>query len=320
MSKTLKQLVSRGLHRISSRTVVLLYHRVTKLDHDPWGIAVQPKNFAEQLQVVREIGAVALRDTEPGSLRPFSPACSVAVTFDDGYADNYRQALPLLEKFEVPATIFVATGYTGKAVPFWWDDLQALLLGSKLKHNVEVSISGQPVTLYPVQDEHPIDALKRVHPLLQQLDAAERNEALAMLRETVRFDQAHRSADFAMNEEELEKIAASPFIEVGAHTVTHPKLSALPPRRQREEIEESKKYLEDTLGKRITSFAYPFGGAVHFTEATEKIVISAGFHRTCTTEAVVYGERHTAFRIPRLYAPDIDGEKFSHWLRSYLRS
>jgi peptidoglycan/xylan/chitin deacetylase (PgdA/CDA1 family) len=314
-----KQIAARGLNLISARTVVLLYHRIADLEQDPWGLAVQPKNFAEQLEVIRETGVTRLSDAEPSALRPIAPKCSVAVTFDDGYSDNYHFALPLLEKFEVPATFFITTGYIGKSVPFWWDELQSVMLGGRLADRVCVQLGRESITLAPAREERPADALQRVHPIVQELDAAERGEAIETLRRAVHFDGVADTSNFAMTEDELRKMAGNSLVEIGAHTQTHPKLSALPPERQFEEIDGSKKYLEEVLGMPITSFSYPFGAAGHFTETTEQIVVAAGFQRACTTEPVIFRQRHSAFCIPRLYVPNIDGERFSRWLWSYLR-
>jgi peptidoglycan/xylan/chitin deacetylase (PgdA/CDA1 family) len=319
VSRGVRPIVGRGLSLISARTVVLLYHRIADLEPDPWGLAVQPKNFAEQLQVIRKTGVISLSGAEPSALRPLSPRRSVALTFDDGYSDNYRYALPLLEKFEVPATFFITAGYIGKSVPFWWDELQSVMLGANLTERMCVQLGGESITLAPTSEERPVEALQRVHSIVQELDAAERRETIHTLRRAVRFHDAGDAGNFAMTEGELQKMASNPLVEIGAHTLTHPKLAALPAERQYEEIGGSKKYLEGLLGTKITSFSYPFGAAGHFTETTEQIVVASGFQRACTTEPVIFRQRHSPFRIPRLYVPDIDGERFSRWLWSYLR-
>lgn len=265
-STSLKEIVRRGLNIVSIRTAILLYHRVADLEQDPWGLAVRPENFAEHLQVLRNIGVIRLRTVEPSAVKPFGSGCSVAITFDDGYADNYTQALPLLERFETPATFFIATGPLRKRIPFWWDELQSLLLDANLPEEVCVKVGGQQVAFAPKREERPIEVLWRVHSLIQQLDLPERREALDKLREAVCLKQVQPFSGFPMTEEQLQKMSASPFIEIGAHTVTHPKLSALSPKRQFEEIEGSRTYLEALLGKQITSFAYPYGASEHFTK------------------------------------------------------
>lgn len=313
-----KKFVRRGLNIVSAQTVVLLYHRIAALDQDPWSLAVKPEYFAEQLEVLRRIGVISLRDAEPSNVRPFARGCSIAITFDDGYADNFTNALPLLEKFEVPATFFVTTGYVGKSMPFWWDELQAIMLGARFSGKVSVQVGGQRVALASGAGKSPLESLRRIHPLVQQLDAAEQRKALDALRVATRSTSSSSPADFAMTEEQLLKMSASPFAEIGAHTVTHPKLSALSARHQSEEIEHSKAFLKALSGKEITSFSYPYGASLHFTKSTERLVIASGFQRACTTEDAVFRGHHGGFGIPRLTVPNVNGEQFSRWLWSYL--
>ena len=92
----------------------MLYHRIADEPLDPLGLCVSPRNFEEQLQVLT------------GELRPVSveqlagePAGAVAVTLDDGYADNLHTALPLIEAAGIPATLFAATGHIARGQRFF---------------------------------------------------------------------------------------------------------------------------------------------------------------------------------------------------------
>ena len=114
--------------RSPQRPTILLYHRVAHVTTDPQLLSVTPEHFVEHLQLLAE-------QREPVSLadlvchreeRRYRQA--VAVTFDDGYADNLHAAKPLLERAGVPATVFVTSGYVGGMRPFWWDELEELLL------------------------------------------------------------------------------------------------------------------------------------------------------------------------------------------------
>ncbi len=101
-----------------------MYHSVADVISDPWGLSVTPAHFAEHLEVLRAHGrALPLDQFSFGLENGHLPHDATIVTFDDGYADNLHNALPLLERFEIPATFFIATGYLGGQREFWWDEL-----------------------------------------------------------------------------------------------------------------------------------------------------------------------------------------------------
>jgi peptidoglycan/xylan/chitin deacetylase (PgdA/CDA1 family) len=102
-------------------TLVLLYHRVAHLDHDPYGFAVHPDRFAEQCDVLRRRGdVVPLRDAN-------GTRSQVAITFDDGYADNCREACDILAAAGLPATFFITAGRLGQRSEVWWDRLEQIV-------------------------------------------------------------------------------------------------------------------------------------------------------------------------------------------------
>jgi peptidoglycan/xylan/chitin deacetylase (PgdA/CDA1 family) len=109
--------------------IILLYHRVAELPLDPQLLSVTPQHFAEHLDVMRKCGRAShisglSRALESRNGKP----CVIAVTFDDGYADNLYGAKPLLEHYDVPATVFVTAGYLGSQREFWYDELERILL------------------------------------------------------------------------------------------------------------------------------------------------------------------------------------------------
>ena len=106
--------------------LILVYHRVSGPDADPWRIATTPAHFDEHMAALARLASpVPLARLAAGTDLPDRP---VAVTFDDGYADNLHQALPVLERHAVPATVFVTTGYVGAGGEFWADEVERLLL------------------------------------------------------------------------------------------------------------------------------------------------------------------------------------------------
>ena len=107
----LKRATRRVRNQFAPGGLVLLYHRVAEVPSDPFNLCVTPRHFAEHLEVLKKYTQpVPLQQLVKTSQEGNSPNWSVAITFDDGYADNLYNAKPLLEKYEIPATVFVATG------------------------------------------------------------------------------------------------------------------------------------------------------------------------------------------------------------------
>ncbi len=112
------------------RGLVLMYHSVGAVDVDPWGLFIDPANFADHLATIETSHTpMRLADLARAQSSSTLPSRAVAVTFDDGYLNNLIEALPLLERYEVPATVFVIAGAVGTDREFWWDELEQMITG-----------------------------------------------------------------------------------------------------------------------------------------------------------------------------------------------
>lgn len=321
--------------------LVLLYHRVAESSSDRFRLNVTPRHFAEHLEVVRRYGRpVSLRQLIRSLRNGERPRRAVVVTFDDGYADNLHNAKPLLEQYEVPATVFITTGQTGSGREFWWDELERLLLQpgtlpEMLRLRVGGSIYQQDLgeaadygedaharhrdwSCYTPEadDPGPRQRLYReLHQLLRPLPYEERQAVLNDLRALAGADPAGRPTHHALSSDEVSRLAEGGLIEVGAHTVTHPVLSALPADAQRNEIRRSKIRLEEILNRPVTSFAYPFGGPCDYTAETAAAVREAGFDCACSTITGVVRRDTDFFQLPRVIVSDGDGESLARVIR-----
>src|SRR5690242_15873348 len=128
--------------------IILMYHRVTELAVDPWGLAVAPEIFNKQLAVISDLCApLPMIDFAHRLINGNLPTNALGVTFDDGYVDNLLIAKPILEEEKIPATVFVATGSIGSKKGYWWDELAALLLDRIEECDCEITIGGERLRL-----------------------------------------------------------------------------------------------------------------------------------------------------------------------------
>jgi len=299
-----------------SREMILLYHRIARLESDPWSLCVTPEHFAEHLEVIRRHCPVRLSQIQPrGKIFSRRSGYSVAITFDDGYADNFYEAAPLLDRHGIPATFFIVTGYVGAACGFWWDELEKLVFQSALwTAPVELTANGKTHFFQMDCESARIPIYFSLYDILQPLTHEARlallDDLLRRTNQTALVRPSHR----AMTPEEVSKLAGMDLFEIGAHTVTHPKLSAQSAATQQAEVLGSKKWLDEIVGRPTGSFAYPYGGLDHYTQATVQAVRNAGFRYACTTVARDVKKIDSPLELPRFNITDMNGEEFERLL------
>jgi len=315
--------------------LILLYHRVARLPSDPWSLAVTPQRFAEHLEVLRRQARPMRLSQLAGALVDESlPDRAVIVTFDDGYADNLHNAKPLLERYDVPATIFLPSGFINYDYEFWWDELDRLLLSGKLpKRNLRLrangttyrwrlgetaDYSGQELRCHRgwnASEEAPTTRhalYKSIWELLHPMSESERRTILDKLRRWAGAQSAPRpSRHRLLSLEEMSVLANEELIEIGAHTVTHVMLSTLSEESQRDEILGSKVHLEEILGRPVSSFAYPFGRRSDYDSRTVDVVRQSGFRCACCNFSGIVKPSSDPFQLPRVQVQDWGGDEFS---------
>jgi peptidoglycan/xylan/chitin deacetylase (PgdA/CDA1 family) len=316
-----------------------LYHRVVEPTSDPWNLCVSPAHFREHLQILRRRSRVlSLNGIVGNAISGNWPEDAVAITFDDGYADNIAAA-SIMEDMDIPATIFVSTGYIGGQREFWWDELDRLLLqpgvfpptltvkiegdllsitlGDTARYTREAADRHQRWRAYEDDPPSPRQAayLALWERMVTQTDAVQRN-VLDQLADQSGAVSMTRGSHRPMTQEEIAALARSPLIEIGAHTVSHPALPSLPREAQRSEITSSKETLEEIVGRPVDGFSYPHG---RYTSGSIDLVREAGFQYACAVRpskisANLSVDRCDPYVLPRIVVPDWDGATFEHKL------
>lgn len=341
------QAVRRRWLRVTAQpqALILMYHRVVDLGSSANGLCVTPKHFAQHMHVLREFGrAVPLNQLvyslRNGDLRHRT----VAVTFDDGYADNLSNAKPLLEAQSIPATVFITTGNVGLDREFWWDELERVLLQpGVLPEVLRLMVQGRACewqlneaatysvsecqrdrlwrieqARFPGAPGHPSARLKLfdlLFGLIYHLPATEKEDVLQALSGWAGQQREARSTHRSLAPEELIRLAEGDLIEIGAHTNGHVALDTVSIRMQRDEILQSKLRLEEILSREVTAFSYPHGS---YTTQAAAAAREIGLAYACTTERDTVWCRTDPFYLPRVYVPDENGEAFARRLELWL--
>lgn len=321
--------------RRQPRGVILLYHRVAAPELDPQLLCVSPEHFEEHLEVLEGYRPITLSEMARAAGNGGDLRRRASLTFDDGYVDNGTTARPLLEAHGIPATVFVATGYSVSGREFWWDELERLLLlPDRLPAELTVEVgderrswilgsSGGPGaghadwSVASPRTPSPRHAVYRdLHRLLKPLDAETRRAVLDRVALKVEDPGVPRLTHRPMTPGELADLATSAHVSLGAHTVTHAQLSALPADEQAREIESSRRQLEAMCGRPIDTFSYPYGARSDFDETSVESVRHAGFGCACANSPRGVERGADPFRLPRFLVRDWDRDEFAGRLAS----
>lgn len=195
----------------------------------------------------------------------------VAITFDDGYINDYTTSFEILKANNCAAAFFLVPEYVGTSTVPWWDEIAYLVRNSPRPH-ITLSIPA-PLTVALGTDRQP--AIRAVLRHYKRPDNLHGDKLLAELREQADCELPTPQRRFITWQEAREMKDAG--MVIGSHTQTHGILGQMSPEAQWWELTESKKNIEANLGSKVDSLAYPVGIRGSFTETTEEIARSAGY-------------------------------------------
>lgn len=299
---------------------ILTYHRIAEIEDDPWGLAVSPAHFREQLKTLKRFFAPAPLAQLYDRSRERQADGLVAITFDDGYDDTLRAA-EILEEAAVPATFFVTSGAVDAEDEFWWDELRFILRGATVPKDFDF---GFEVDLRR-EEEPRVDAIyEALWTILRDQNADQRSAYLTRLRSRLGVSMPRRRTYRPISAAGLSRIAAESRFDIGAHGETHSRLAALPAEEQRTEIWNSRRRLQGITGRTVTLFSYPFGQPGDYSDVTCRLLDEGGFAMSCCNTPGFVGENTDRFVLPRFPVPDVGGIQFVrqlvYWFRNERRS
>lgn len=241
------------------------------------------------------------------------PARAASITFDDGYADNVEVAVPILKRHGLAATFFVATGFLDGGR--MWND--TIIETVRRARSAELDLSGLDLGCWTTKTDE--DRHRTAMGLIGRLRHMEfdlRREKVAALES---FAVGSLPSDLMMTSGQVQRLA-SEGMEVGAHTVSHPILARLDSERGSAEITQSKKALEELVGRQVSLFAYPNGKPGQDYEPRHvEMVKAAGFRAAVSTAWGAAQGGSDLFQLPRFTPWHRNPEAFHlALLRNYL--
>jgi peptidoglycan/xylan/chitin deacetylase (PgdA/CDA1 family) len=282
-----------GAARAGARGAVLLYHRVDDVD-DVHGLAVPRRTFDAHMEWLQAHCTLMPLDQLLSSPVHHLPERAVAVSFDDGYVDTLRHAVPVLQQRQVPATFFLTSRWLERPGEYWWDTLERVLLrAGALPEAIDLRLASAAERFETATIEQRTALHWRLHEWLVHATLPDRERIvgdLATLGGGSTGDCRPMVAD------EVRQLANLPGVTIGAHTVNHLSLPDQPDDVCRREIDGCRTALRRAVGRPIDLFAYPYGAVDRVTAA----LVRESWHWGLGCEEHGLGDGFDAARVPRL--------------------
>ncbi|MGZ3908604.1 MAG: polysaccharide deacetylase family protein [Flavisolibacter sp.] len=291
--------------------VVLLYHRVIQLPEDPQLLAVNPDHFYQQVRYLqKDFDLLRIEDFYDCLVHRRLPKKAVILSFDDGYADNFHQALPILESLKAQAVFYVSTAKLDSLREMWWDDLERIFLTPGLPEALSLAIGQREYHWRTKTSAEKKGVYQQLHTHLKYSSIADREAALNQLHQWAGISESGRPDYRMMTTAEVREMSYSPSALIGAHTHNHPALSILDYEGQLAEMLGSKTILESVIHHKVEHFSYPYGTRADFNHHSMRAAREAGFKMVC---ANYYGQVHrwtSPLALPRVLVRDWSLEEF----------
>jgi peptidoglycan/xylan/chitin deacetylase (PgdA/CDA1 family)/CelD/BcsL family acetyltransferase involved in cellulose biosynthesis len=258
---------------------ILYYHRVND-EGNPFFPAISSALFEREMRFVAEHYKVVSLAGALNHLKEGSGGTAVAITFDDGYQDNYLNAFPVLQRYNLPATIFLTTGSLDSREPLWFEQLaQALRKTDRESIDLEIDL---PRRFWMRTRAERLDSNNQIYAILRGLPDSERRLRLSQILRQLGVLGDSERADQMLTWDQVRFMKAH-GVDFGGHTVTHPFISRLTSEQVDWEVSECKRRIEEELHLPVDHFAYPSGREEDFGKWNEQIIRSAGYKAAVTT-------------------------------------
>jgi peptidoglycan/xylan/chitin deacetylase (PgdA/CDA1 family) len=291
--------------------VVLLYHRILdKTDLDRYQTCVSTSNFLSHIDVLKRTrNVISLSEMIECLKGRASTPRSVAITFDDGYADWHRNVLPIIQEYACPATFFVVTGQIGSSCEYWWDAFDRVVKTSPIacaKTVAEISRNGR----MNMPDNLLLAPERTLYSILRSQSNPVREYVLGLLHKFAGADDIIRATHRPLTHIELSALANVSHVEFGSHTSRHEVLINRPNAEVIADLRRSRDMLQFLTTRKVDMFSYPHGRfGFDFNERDMELVRQSGYAAAFSVCSGIVKD-YSLFDISRLSVPDVDGQTF----------
>ena len=282
---------------------VLMFHRVGRSEDHVYteDLHVSPGFLEATLQyfISRDIDVVSLDDCHERLSSGRAVKRFVTFTFDDGYADNLTEALPVFEKYQAPFAVFLTTGFPDNQVVLWWYHLEKLVMGSD---QIEFRDGDQSYFYRTSTADEKNLAFRDIRRYIMQSKEQELLHRLENIFHTDREGLLSLTREMALSWDQVRELSDHPLSTVGSHTMNHLALSELPEQKAIAEIREANRIIEEQTGRAVEHMAYPYGIASTVGPREFEIAGQSRVKSAFTTESSNILKRHrkNLFALPRI--------------------
>lgn len=306
--KAIRLILKSGIFRLAAcqnAYHILPYHMIAD-DPDPFYPQISKNRFERQIaQLAKHYTVMPLDALVEKARAGESVRRHAAITFDDGFRDNFDIALPILEKYGMSATIFLITGNIESQKAPWFIRFRYLFRETN-KDRIDISLNGNRFSdemRTPIQKKAVSD---RIMSYFKTCPDTERLEILEELENRLGPVPDSPKLENIMLTWDHVKTMAERGIRFGAHTVRHPVMSRVPLPEAAREISDSKKMIESAVGIRVNTFAYPFGRKEQFTPELFALLEQEGFVCAVSTELGYNSPEEERFALRRNMPWDVE--------------
>lgn len=287
----------------SNTVAIFCFHRILPIEemepeyHPNSEFTVSTDSFDKFLKDIARTHQLCSMDEVIEHLHRGSSEKIAHITFDDGYKDNLIHGVPLLEKNNAQATIYITTRFPEGDAWMWWHELWNLVLS---KNSIVFSADKKPIYLQCESREEKRRTFDYLQSHFYTMDIKAQKNALAAL---TKLQQRPSYADLCLTWREIVQLSGHPLITIGAHSHSHPNLSVETDDSAAYELAHSKALLEAHLKKPIHHFAYPFGGYDSFGGREINIAKGLAYASAVTTICRKWNN-DSIYELPRYYVTE----------------